>query len=85
MNVLIPKTGAEVFCNCKIESYPEYKKITIADKPVFKDKAWECRKATSKGAVKQKSKDNEPQPRSLHRAKKKIFDIAALNAISTLI
>ena len=80
MNVLTPKTTAEVFCNCKIESYPKFKKITIANRPVFKDKAWECRKATTKGTEKRISSDNAPQLRSVHRAKKKIFDIAALNA-----
>ena len=69
----------DVFCNCKIEYFPGFQKITVADRPVFKDPAWEAVQKRSAIRAPAKNPNNEPLPRSVHRAKRRVFDIAALN------
>jgi hypothetical protein len=76
--------------NCKLSFYPEgYVKLTIANKSVFKDftpNSPELKRV--KGLLaesKPQNADSNPQERSISRARRRIFDIAALNPFALFV
>ena len=74
----IRKSEGEVFVNSRVEHFPGYMKIAVADYPIFKDPAWEGEKVERLPA-KLPDPSRPPEERSVNRAKKKVHDIAALN------
>lgn len=69
---------SDIYTNGKVEYFPGFTRFIVADVPVFREPGWEAEKPHSRHH-KPQSKDNQPQERSIRRAKRKIFDIAALN------
>lgn len=67
-----------IYTNGKVEFFPGFTRFVVADVPVFREPGWEAEKPHSR-PHKPQSLDSQPQPRSVSRAKQKIFDIAALN------
>lgn len=67
-----------IYTNGKVEYFPGFTRFVVADVPVFREPGWEAEKPQHK-LHKPQSPDSTPQGRSISRAKRKIFDIAALN------
>lgn len=67
-----------IYTNGKVEYFPNFTRFTVADAPVFREPGWEAERPRHK-LHKPQSPDNTPQRRSISRAKRKIYDIAALN------
>ena len=72
------RSESGIYTNAKVEHFPGFSRITVADAPVFREPGWEAEKPPHR-LHKPQSKDNAPQGRSISRAKRKIYDIAALN------
>lgn len=79
--VVNPLPHTQPFCNCRIEHYPSFMKLTVANRPVFRDPAVEYipNRKPKRGQTEKRDEDNSEQ-RSVNRARKRIFDIAALNS-----
>lgn len=69
---------SEIYTNAKVEFFPGFTRFVVADVAVFREPGWEAEKPCSR-PHKPQSPNNQPQARSVSRAKQKIFDIAALN------
>lgn len=67
-----------IYTNGKVEYFPDFTRLVVADVPVFREPGWEPEKPKSK-IHKPQSPGSQPQGRSVSRAKRRIFDIAALN------
>lgn len=67
-----------IYTNCKVEHFPGFSRFVVADIPIFREPGWEAENPPSK-ISKPQSSDSIPEGRSISRAKRKIFDIAALN------
>lgn len=72
------RNQSEIYTNSKVEYFPSFTRFTVADVPVFREPGWEPDRPTH-SLHKPQCRDNPPEGRSISRAKKKIFDIAALN------
>ncbi len=80
-NVLFPLSDVEVKCNTKIEYYPitGESKITVSNRAIFVPKGFELSKPQNDSAPKPKNMLNGSRADSILRAKRKVFNIAALN------
>lgn len=67
-----------IYTNARVEFFPGFTRLAVADAPVFREPGWEAEHPHTV-THKPQGKENQPQGRSVSRAKRKIFDIAALN------
>lgn len=67
-----------IYTNGKAEYFPSFTRFTVADAPVFREPGWESVESRHR-LHKPQTPGSIPQSRSVRRAKRKIFDIAALN------
>lgn len=72
------RNRADIYTNGKVEYFPSFTRFTVSDIPVFREPGWEADRPV-RSLHKPQCRDNPPERRSISRAKKKIFDIAALN------
>lgn len=80
MNLNFRKSDRDIFHNMKIKSFPDGEaKITVASKPIFKEKGYEPIKEKTEKTPKYKNPDNEAREDSIRRAKTRIDDIVRLN------
>lgn len=75
---LLHQKRDSTYTNTKVEYFPGFTRFAVADVPVFREPGWEPEHPRVLSR-KPKEKDSQPEGRSVSRAKRKIFDIAALN------